>query len=114
MEILVYGASGAQGTDVVLALVAAGHTVKALVRSEEKKSYVEALGAFAVVVDFANETQLTAETPGMKAVFIYVPATLTPAKMETFAQRTLRATQFAGSPHTLLSISSICAPSPLV
>lgn len=52
--IIVTGASGRTGSHVVLGLLAAGHTVRGVVRSETKESEVQAMGAQAVLGDLTD------------------------------------------------------------
>lgn len=52
--IIVTGASGRTGSHVVRGLLAAGHTVRGVVRSEEKAAEVQAMGAQAIRGDLTD------------------------------------------------------------
>ena len=51
MRVFVAGATGAIGTQLVPRLVAAGHEVHGMTRSESKRAMLEELGAVPVVAD---------------------------------------------------------------
>lgn len=55
MLIVVTGASGRTGTHVVTALLAAGHTVRAVVRTEEKGAALREQGAEVVLADLTTD-----------------------------------------------------------
>ena len=59
MKILVAGATGAIGTQLVPRLVDAGHEVHGMTRSESKKSMLVALGAVPVVADALDPERVT-------------------------------------------------------
>lgn len=58
MRIFVAGATGAMGVPLVKRLVAAGHQVTGLTRSEAKRSLLEGLGATAAVADVFDRERL--------------------------------------------------------
>lgn len=60
MTVFVAGGSGAIGRPLVRALVAAGHHVTALTRSEQKKAELRALGASVAVADALDRDALIA------------------------------------------------------
>jgi nucleoside-diphosphate-sugar epimerase len=60
MRVFVAGSTGAIGKFLVPELIAGGHEVVALVRSEAKRNQVESAGARAVVADALNRSELTA------------------------------------------------------
>jgi nucleoside-diphosphate-sugar epimerase len=60
MRVLVAGATGAMGKELVPRLVEAGHEVFAMVRSEAGKSRAEGLGAVPVVADALDRAQVEA------------------------------------------------------
>ncbi|WP_395804866.1 NAD-dependent epimerase/dehydratase family protein [Archangium minus] len=60
MRIFVAGATGAMGVPLVKHLVAAGHHVTGMTRSESKRSLLEGLSATAVVADVFNRERLGA------------------------------------------------------
>src|SRR6478735_5100082 len=60
MRVFVAGATGAIGKQLVPRLVAAGHEVHGMTRSESKKGMLDALGAVPVVVDALDPDQVAA------------------------------------------------------
>jgi nucleoside-diphosphate-sugar epimerase len=58
MKVCVAGGSGAIGRQLVPQLVAAGHEVVVMTRTEDKSSAIRALGASAVVADALNPAQV--------------------------------------------------------
>ena len=58
MRVFVAGATGAIGTQLVPRLVAAGHEVHGMTRSESKKAMLEELGAVPVVADAVDPDQV--------------------------------------------------------
>ena len=59
MRVFVAGATGAIGTQLVPRLVAAGHEVHGMTRSESKRAMLEELGAVPVVADALDPDQVT-------------------------------------------------------
>lgn len=60
MKVFVAGASGAMGRQLVPRLVAAGHTVHAMTRSDSKQAMLHELGAVPVVADALDADQVAA------------------------------------------------------
>jgi nucleoside-diphosphate-sugar epimerase len=60
MKVLVAGATGAIGTQLIPRLVAAGHEVTGMTRSESKRTLVSELGATPVVADALDPEQVAA------------------------------------------------------
>src|SRR3954447_20930925 len=58
MRVFVAGATGAIGKQLVPRLVAAGHEVHGMTRSESKRAMLEELGAVAVVADALDPSQV--------------------------------------------------------
>ena len=58
MKILVAGATGALGKQLVPRLVAAGHAVVGMTRSESKRDALRAMGATPVVADALDPDQV--------------------------------------------------------
>ena len=78
-EILVVGATGVLGTEVVRVLKAAGHPVRALVRETappEKRAQLEALGARLVAADLKDRKSLDAACKGISTIVSTASATL--------------------------------------
>jgi len=69
VTVLVTGGSGVVGGAVVRALVAAGHDVRALCRSDAASNTVAALGAVPVVGDVLDRAALTSAMQGCDVVF---------------------------------------------
>ena len=68
MKVFVTGGTGAIGRPTVSALVKAGHSVHALVRSDEKAELIRSLGATPVSVSLFNVDELTSVLSGHEAV----------------------------------------------
>ncbi|MBL1079114.1 NmrA/HSCARG family protein [Nocardia sp. 2] len=79
--ILVTGATGQQGGATARALLAAGRSVRALVRDPESAGARELAGAGAelVVGDFDDGASIDAAVAGVRGVFAVPPATYSPA-----------------------------------
>ena len=58
MRVFVAGATGAIGQPLVPSLVAAGHEVHGMTRSESKRALLEELGAVPVVADALEADQV--------------------------------------------------------
>ncbi|GCE10710.1 NAD-dependent epimerase/dehydratase family protein [Tengunoibacter tsumagoiensis] len=68
MNIFITGATGVLGRPVVQSLVAAGHTVRALSRSEHNAATIRSLGAKPVSADLFDATELKQILVGSNAV----------------------------------------------
>jgi nucleoside-diphosphate-sugar epimerase len=68
MKVFVTGATGVIGTRAVPALVAAGHEVTAVARSEEKAALVRSMGATPVTVDLFDADAIRRAVAGHEAV----------------------------------------------
>ena len=66
MKVFVAGATGAIGKQLVPRLVAAGHEVHGMTRSESKQTMLYELGAMPVVADALDPDQV-AEAVGMQS-----------------------------------------------
>lgn len=111
-KILVYGATGEQGSVVARQLIAKQYPVRVIVRSSQKLPPDLAGAVEVITADFTNQAALTAATQGVGGVFLQIPATLAPADMVTFTQRALTAVRDAGQPHTVFTISSVVPDAP--
>ncbi len=69
MTSLVTGASGFVGSAVVHALVAAGHRVRAMIRSADGTAWLHDLGCETVIADLRDEASLANAVRGCEAVF---------------------------------------------
>lgn len=72
-NILVYGATGAQGRPVVTQSIAAGYRVRALVRDVSSAGDLAALGAELAQGDMADAESLRAASVGQDGVYLLVP-----------------------------------------
>ncbi|TFL16571.1 SDR family oxidoreductase [Jannaschia formosa] len=72
-NILVYGATGAQGRPVARQLIAAGHDVRILLRKGEGAPDLIALGAEPVIGDMMDPDSLERASAGVAGVFLLVP-----------------------------------------
>ncbi|PKQ25215.1 MAG: hypothetical protein CVT64_10950 [Actinobacteria bacterium HGW-Actinobacteria-4] len=79
MDILVIGATGAVGTCLVPALIAAGHTVHGSARTPDKASQLESQGARAVTVDVFATDSVTRAIEASRAQAVINVATHVPA-----------------------------------
>src|ERR1700676_330490 len=85
MRIFVAGATGVIGKRVVPLLVAAGHKVTGIGRSEEKRAQLARLGAAAIDVDLFDPGELRRAVAGHEVVINL--ATHLPAGWRMFAPR---------------------------
>jgi len=78
MNVFVAGGSGAIGVPLVRALVAAGHAVTALTRSERKGDRLRALGAAVAVADALNRERLMAAVESARPTHVVHQLTALP------------------------------------
>jgi nucleoside-diphosphate-sugar epimerase len=67
-RVFVTGATGVVGEHAVPLLIARGHAVTAVARSESKRRQLESIGARAIALDIFNETAARAALEGMDVV----------------------------------------------
>ena len=80
-KIVVFGANGNIGSQVVSALIDRNVAVRAVVRSEEKGAALKAAGAELAVADVSQPNTLAAALEGAQRVFLlmaFVPDQVTP------------------------------------
>jgi nucleoside-diphosphate-sugar epimerase len=82
VRVFVAGASGAIGRPLVRRLVAAGHEVTGITRSEARAEEVRAAGARAAVVDVFDADALRAAVTGARAEVLVHQLTALPERME--------------------------------
>jgi 2-alkyl-3-oxoalkanoate reductase len=82
MRIFVAGASGAIGRPLVRKLIAAGHDVTGMTRSEERAQQVREAGARAAVVDVFDPDALRAAVENARAEVVIHELTALPARMD--------------------------------
>ncbi len=95
MRVFVAGASGAIGRSLVPQLLAAGHEVTGMTRSEESAAALRAAGAAAAVVDVFDALALSAAMADAKPEVVVhqltaIPDNLDPRKMEAQFEATNR------------------------
>jgi nucleoside-diphosphate-sugar epimerase len=82
MRVFIAGATGAIGTQLVPRLVAAGHEVHGMTRSESKKVMLEELGAVPVVADALDRNQVVEAVGRARPDVIVHQLTAIPAKLD--------------------------------
>jgi uncharacterized protein YbjT (DUF2867 family) len=98
--VLVLGATGAQGSAALRALLAAGVPVRALVRDAAKAQALTNLGATLAVGNFEDESSLVAACHGVRAVFSMQNAPFADKDSERQDGRNIvAAAKAAGVPH---------------
>lgn len=105
-KIILFGASGQQGSAIAQKLKSAGYKIIAPVRSQKNVEILNQQGIDARLTDFSL-TSLTNLIEEADKVILQVPVVITPQQMIAFAENTLKAIASAGSPHTVFNISSI-------
>lgn len=104
--ILLFGASGQQGNAIARRLQQQGHNIIAPVHSEISLAMLRERGIEATQSDFSVQSLLPLVKKADKIV-LQVPVVITPTEMVAFAKNALEAIREAGSPHTVVNISSI-------
>ncbi len=72
-KVLVYGATGVQGSSVVRQLLREGHHVRVLVRDPKKAQVLQQAGAEVLVGNLNNLESLTVASEGVNAVVLQLP-----------------------------------------
>ncbi len=94
-EILITGAAGKTGREIIRALVVRGHPVRAVVRRPEQEQAVQDLGVQEVVVgDLRDAKTLLRATHGVRAIYDICP-NVSPDEV-TIGQAAIAAAQAAG------------------
>ncbi len=75
MTVLISGATGTTGSEVLRRLQAAGVPVRAMTRSTESAERLRASGAEVVVADLADSSSLAPAVQGIDAVYVANPST---------------------------------------
>ncbi|WP_046246467.1 SDR family oxidoreductase [Hymenobacter terrenus] len=73
LKVLVYGATGSQGSPVVRKLLERGHTPYVLTRDSQKAAPLQAAGAQVVTGDVSDRESLQKASQGMDAVALMTP-----------------------------------------
>lgn len=95
-RVLVYGAGGVQGGAVVERLLAAGHAVRALTRSERAIRSLESAGAEVVTADLGDPASLITASTGVHAVVLIVPIEFDAARAVAYGRNAIDAARAAG------------------
>ncbi|HEV2757662.1 MAG TPA: NAD(P)-dependent oxidoreductase [Actinomycetota bacterium] len=82
MRVFVAGATGAIGRQLVARLVAAGHEVHGMTRSDNKRALLRELGAAPVVADALDPDQVAEAVGGVQPDVIVHQLTAIPAKLD--------------------------------
>jgi uncharacterized protein YbjT (DUF2867 family) len=114
MEVLVHGATGAQGGPVARRLLDRGDAVRVLTRDPQAPAAQRwrAAGARVVAGDLRTGQGLAAASAGVDAVFVQVTAQTAPAAIPGLARTALTAARDARVPHVVLTTSSVVPPAP--
>jgi uncharacterized protein YbjT (DUF2867 family) len=72
-NILVYGATGAQGRPVARQLIETGHSVRILLRRDDQAPDLVAMGAQPIIGDLSDAASLDRASDGVGGVFLLVP-----------------------------------------
>ena len=103
--ILVTGATGTIGSQVVKALSGKGHTVRAAARGEDKAAKVRALGATPVDFEYTDASSISRAVEGADKLFLVTPFS---ADQVELAGRVIGAAKKAGVRH-VVKLSAIGA-----
>ncbi|OJJ23111.1 hypothetical protein BKI52_01810 [marine bacterium AO1-C] len=104
-KILLFNATGMQGTSIAQYLKAKGHEIIAPVRSDQKQAQMEANGYDAFVTDYSLNS-LVPQLKSVDKVVLQIPAQIAPSAMIDIAQKCITAILEAGYPDTVFVISS--------
>ena len=111
-KVILFGATGQQGSVIARHLISSGFKVTAPVRSQSNVELLNKQGIDAKLTDF-SVASLATIIQGSDKVVLQVPVVITPAEMLVFAENALKAISQAGSPHTVFNISSIVPNEPI-
>jgi 2-alkyl-3-oxoalkanoate reductase len=92
LRVFVAGASGAIGRPLVPKLVAAGHEVTGMTRSEERAGRIREAGAAAAVLDVFDRDALTAAVTGARTEVVVSELTSLPERLDYRSSDTMAAT----------------------
>jgi len=104
--ILVYGATGTQGSAVVRKLLQAGQCVRVLVRDADKAEQWRAAGAEVAVGDFLDCASLAAAHKDVDKVFLHLPLQYDFVQYKTYGRNAVDAAREAGVQMLVLNTSS--------
>lgn len=105
-NILLFGATGMQGTAVAQKLLADGNKVISPVRSQEKANQLKKQGIEGIESDFSLSSLTSIAEKADKAI-ILVPAVIPTAEMLPFSETALQAVKTADITRVIFNISSV-------
>ncbi|OYQ49298.1 hypothetical protein CHU92_00335 [Flavobacterium cyanobacteriorum] len=105
-KVILFGASGQQGSVIAQQLIEKGYKVIAPVRYQTNVESLNHKRIETRLTDFTTAS-LTNIIKEADKVILQVPVVITPAQMIEFVENALKAIAQAGSPHTVFSISSV-------
>lgn len=94
--ILVYGATGTQGSPVAKQLLEAGQRIRVLVRDPNKAEELRRAGAEIAVGNFSDPASLAAAHEGVERVFLHLPLLFDFATFEQYGRNAIDAAREAG------------------
>jgi uncharacterized protein YbjT (DUF2867 family) len=104
--ILVYGATGTQGSAVARQLLAAGQRIRVLVRDPHKAERWRQAGAEIAIGDFLDRESLMAAHRGIERVFLHLPLQYDFALYKTYGRNAVDAARSAGVKLLVFNTSS--------
>lgn len=104
-KIMLFNATGMQGTTIANRLLQRGYSVVAPVRSKEKLAALKHKGIDSFLTDF-NMKDLEGELSKVDKVVLQIPAQVSPSVMVQLSENIINAIKNAGSPPTIFVISS--------
>lgn len=108
MKVLVYGATGVQGSEVAKQLLEAGDSVRVITRDATRATHWANSGAEIAVANLDTGDGLAEAHEGVDAVFIQISASILPSQIVDHARNALRAAQDV--PHVVVTTSSVVPP----
>jgi len=103
--VLVYGGTGAQGGAIVRALIANGHKVRALTRSEKNADVIKSAGAVPAYADLDDLASLQRASNGCDAVILTLPLAFDISTVMDWADNVIKAAQDAGIKYLVFNAS---------
>lgn len=108
MKVLVYGATGVQGTPLTKYLLERGDSVRVLTRGHAKAKHWAEQGAEVAIANLDTGEGLSEAHAGIDAVFIQISASIVPTRIVRQARNALLAAQ--STPHVVVTTSSVVPP----
>ena len=108
--ILVYGATGTQGSPVAAQLLAAGRPVRILTREPDRARALADRGAEVAVGDLADPASLAAAHEGVDRVVLHLPLQYDFALHETYGRNAISAAKQAGVSMLVFNTSAHVLP----